>query len=181
MAELYRNHGVLLKTSLAEGMMGPPLEALHCGTPFVSTPVTGLKEYAAPGDNCLFVPWNDATAVGAALDRLALEPGLWEKLHLNALRSTAQWPDWDTQATRFEAALVALAPESKLNKDDLRALSVSIQFGDLMHWLAIRRLSDPQEGLGLLEKHAAHAHSEGKGRLGFLRRLRQKLRRWMKI
>lgn len=181
MADLYSSHDVVLKTSRAEGFGYPPLEAMHRGTPFLSTRTTGIEEYARFGKNSLSVPWDNAAAVGATLDRLALEPGLWLKLHKNALRSAAKWPDWDTQAQHFETALYALAPESKLNKDDLRALSVSIQFGDLTHWLAIRRLSDAQEGLGLLEKHAAHAHSEARGRPGFLRRVLQKLRRLIKI
>jgi hypothetical protein len=45
MADLYRSHHVQVKTPVAEGMFGPPLEGFHCGLPAIVTPVTGAEEY----------------------------------------------------------------------------------------------------------------------------------------
>lgn len=157
MAALYRSHDVLVKTSLVEGMLGPPLEALHCGTPFISTPVTGIEEYADFGVNCLEAPWDDRQAIGQLLDQLADDSALWTRLHENGLRTASSWPDWETQSALFEDKIKKLKEKSKLNQQDLAAFAQALQFGDLMHWLAMRRLSDKVEGASLLEKHASTA------------------------
>ena len=159
MSAYYRASDVLLKTSRAEGMVGPPLEALHCGTPFVSTPVTGIEEYAIAEENSLTAPWDDAVKIGQTLDRLVSEPQLWERLHRGALVAASRWPDWDAQAAKFNSALAALVRRPTLAQADLRALSETILHADMMHWLAMRGMSDRSVGIGLLEKHLAHQPS----------------------
>jgi hypothetical protein len=181
MADLYRNHDVLLKTSLAEGMLGPPLEALHCGTPFISTPVTGIEEYAKFGVNSLEAPWDDRQAIGKLLDKIATDSNLWFDLHKNGVATALEWPGWDKQTQLFERAITKLIKDPKLNQHDLAALGRTIEFGDLMHWLAMRRLSDKKEGISLLEKHAAHhnqaGHFPAPGDEGIPGKLKRTLRR----
>jgi glycosyltransferase involved in cell wall biosynthesis len=152
MALQYRSHHVLLKTSLVEGMFGPPLEAFHCGTPAIVTPVTGSEEYIRNGLNALVVPWNDERKVAREIDRLAGEEGLWEFLSEGALKTASAWPDWDKQAAEFEIAIVELSEGSKLSQTDMGNLSNAIAFNGSLHWLAMRRLSDKSGGLNLVEE-----------------------------
>jgi glycosyltransferase involved in cell wall biosynthesis len=152
MADYYRAHHVILKTSRVEGMFGPPLEAFHCGTPAIVTPVTGAEEYIRDGLNALVVPWDDERALARALERLATQQGLWALLREGALETASGWPDWSTQAREFNEAVENPAPNSAPTQSDLRQHSDAIAFNDLMHWLAMRRLSDKTGGIRLVEE-----------------------------
>ena len=151
MAELYRTHHVQIKTPLAEGMFGPPLEGFHCGLPAIVTPVTGAEEYIVDGVNSLVVLWDDQPALGLAIDTLARNKELWQELQDGARKTATAWPNWDQQAALFLDSLRRLAQSSKLTQFDLGSLGRSIQFSDMMHWLAMRRLSDKSDGPRVLE------------------------------
>ena len=152
MAELYRSHHVQVKTPLAEGMFGPPLEGFHCGLPSIVTPVTGAEEYIEDEVNSIVVLWDDAAAVGRAIDSLATNHELWKRLQNGARRTAESWPDWDTQASLFRESLLRVAKTSKLTQSDLGNLGRTIQFADMMHWLAMRRLSDKSAGPRVVEE-----------------------------
>ena len=142
MAELYRSHHVQVKTPIAEGMFGPPLEGFHCGLPAIVTPVTGADEYIQDQGNSLVVLWDDLAGVGNSIDLLANNRELWQKIQHGARKTAQSWPDWETQASLFRDALLRVAKASKLTRSDLGNLGRTIRFGDMMHWLAMRRLSD---------------------------------------
>ena len=152
MATLYRSHHVQVKTPLAEGMFGPPLEGFHCGLPAIVTPVTGAEEYIEDGENSLVVMWDDPAGVGRSIDLLAENRDLWIRLQDGARRTAQAWPGWDEQATLFRHALLRAAQTSKLTQSDLGNLGRTIQFADMMHWLAIRRLSDKSAGPRVMEE-----------------------------
>lgn len=152
MANLYRSHHVQVKTPLAEGMFGPPLEGFHCGLPAIVTPVTGAEEYIEDGKNSLVVLWDDPAGVGRAIDLLAENRELWARLQDGARRTAESWPGWDQQATLFREALLRVAQTSKLTQSDLGNLGRTIQFADMMHWLAMRRLSDKSAGPRVMEE-----------------------------
>jgi hypothetical protein len=145
--------------------------------------VTGIEEYAKFGVNSLEAPWDDRQAIGRLLDRIATDSGLWFELHNNGLTTALEWPGWDQQSQLFERAIVKLIKNPKLNQHDLAALGRTIEFGDLMHWLAMRRLSDKKEGISLLEKHAAHHNQAGRfpapSSEGIPEKLKKTLRRLM--
>lgn len=105
MAALYAEHDVLLKLSRFEGLGLPPLEAMHVGLPSVLTPFTGSEDYARHGENALVVGFDDAPGTAAALDLLARDAGLRERLSHGALRTAATWPDDGSAAAAFEAAV----------------------------------------------------------------------------
>jgi hypothetical protein len=151
MGAMYQRHHLLVKTPLVEGMFGPPLEAFHCGTPALVTPVTGSEEYIRHMQNSLVVSWSNPEEFSRQIDHLATTPSLGRKLSEGALQSAQAWPRWETQAVKFEQALLRVAATSKLTQHDLANLSRTISFGDLMHWLAMRRLSDKKAGPGLTE------------------------------
>jgi glycosyltransferase involved in cell wall biosynthesis len=151
MAELYARHHVLVKTPIAEGMFGPPLEAFHCGLPALVTPVTGAEEYIEDGVNAFLVSWNNPGEIAQRIDELARNRSLWNQLSAGALATADAWPDWDQQSSLFEEMLKAVSKESKLSQHDLANMGRTIQFADLMHWLAMRRLSDKDAGPKITE------------------------------
>ena len=146
MSKLYRSHHVQVKTPLAEGMFGPPLEGFHCGLPAIVTPVTGAEEYVEDRVNSLVVLWDDAAGLARAIDSVAANHELWRTLQSGARITAQTWPDWDAQSSRFKESLIRLAKSSKLTQSDLGNLGRTIQFADMMHWLAMRRLSDKSAG-----------------------------------
>ena len=152
MAELYRSHHVQVKTPLAEGMFGPPLEGFHCGLPAIVTPVTGAEEYIEDAVNSIVVLWDDTAGVGRAIDSLAENHDLWKRLQKGARKTAESWPHWDTQASLFRESLLRVAKSSKLTQSDLGNLGRTIQFADMMHWLAMRRLSDKSAGPRVMEE-----------------------------
>ena len=173
MAELYRSHHVQVKTPLAEGMFGPPLEGFHCGLPAIVTPVTGAEEYIEDGVNSIVILWDDTAGVGRAIDSLAENRDLWKRLQEGARKTAESWPHWDTQASLFRESLLRVAKSSKLTQSDLGNLGRTIQFADMMHWLAMRRLSDKSAGPGVME---ALMFGVGKPQESLLTRVMRKLK-----
>jgi hypothetical protein len=111
MAALYAEHDVLLKLSRFEGLPLPPLEAMHVGLPCVLTPFTGSEDFARHGENALVVSFDDSPGTTAALDLLARDAGLRERLSHGALRTAAAWPDQMAAADAFGAAVRELWAE----------------------------------------------------------------------
>jgi glycogen synthase len=66
-----------------------PLEAMGVGRPVVATGRGGSAEYLRDGENCLLFPAEDAEALARAVERLADDPALRERLRA-AGRETAQ-------------------------------------------------------------------------------------------
>jgi glycosyltransferase involved in cell wall biosynthesis len=121
MAELYASHDVLVKLSRLEGLSLPPLEAMHVGVPSVLTPFTGSDDYARHGENALVVGFDDHPGTVAALDLLARDELLRRNLAEGALATAASWPDADTAAEGFAAAVQA-ALDDPMPGADLRRL-----------------------------------------------------------
>ena len=80
-----------------EGLPVSIVEALACGLPVISTPVTGIPEVVKDGHNGLLIPENDPEALAAALERLARDPALLAQLRTNARASVVE--DFDIQRT----------------------------------------------------------------------------------
>ena len=115
MATLYQEHDVLLKLSRFEGFGLPVLEALHTGTPVVTTPYTGHDALVEDGVNGLVVDFDDEAGTAAALDLLATDRRLLTRLGGGAVESVREWPNADDAAQQFEEALELLVgrePES---------------------------------------------------------------------
>lgn len=176
MAELYRSHHVQVKTPMAEGMFGPPLEGFHCGLPAIVTPVTGSEEYVEDRVNSLVVLWDDVAGVAQAIDSLAEDHEWWQTLQRGARRTADSWPDWDAQSHRFSESLVRLARSCKFTQSDLNNLGRIIQFADMMHWLAMRRLSDKTIGQSLMLDMLSGESQVGWRESRLIRRLRLMLR-----
>lgn len=113
MREQYARHDVLLKLSRVEGLPLPLVEACHVGVPCVVTPFTGHDEVIRHGENGLVVGFDDRDGAAAALDLLARDRSLLQRLSAGAVESMSGWPSADEAAAAFATALteVAEAPE----------------------------------------------------------------------
>ena len=109
MAAAYGDHDVLLKLSRVEGVALPPIEAMHVGTPCVVTPHTGHDEYVRHRHNGLVVGFDDPRAAAAALDELARDRPLLDRLSAGALETAAGWPTAEESTDALAAVLQELA------------------------------------------------------------------------
>jgi glycosyltransferase involved in cell wall biosynthesis len=83
--------------SLYEGFGMPPLEAMSCGTPVVTSNSTSLPEVV--GDAGLMVPPTDADALAEAIVRLLRDPTLHAELRERGLQRARAF-SWRTTAER---------------------------------------------------------------------------------
>lgn len=113
LADLYRQCGVFVSTSWFEGLGLPPLEAMACGAPVITTDQRGARDYARDGQNCLVVPIRSPEAVGRAIVRVLTDSDCTRRLSLHGLR-TAEAYRWDPALDRFERVLQAAVSSSKV-------------------------------------------------------------------
>jgi len=87
--ELYARADCFLYASLSEGFGLPPLEAMACGTPVVTSAVTSMPEVC--GDAAFLVEPTESERIFEAVRRVLTEPDIAEELRVRGL----------TQARRF--------------------------------------------------------------------------------
>ncbi len=103
--KLYSSCNVWLCGSRTEGFHLPPLEAMACGCPVVSTRVGGPADIIEDGREGYLVDIDDVDALGARLiDVLSLGPTAWRRMS-EAARQKARSATWDDRAVLFEMAL----------------------------------------------------------------------------
>lgn len=66
--------------SLFEGLPGAVIEAMALGLPVIASDIGPVREVVEEGKNALLVPIRSSLALGAAIERLILEPDLREML-----------------------------------------------------------------------------------------------------
>lgn len=103
--DLYAQCDVWLCGSQSEGFHLPPLEAMACRTPVVSTRVGGPIDIIKPGINGYLAPVGDACALAEHVKQLLRKPPeQWRKMS-DAAYDTATRYTWDDATDLFEAAL----------------------------------------------------------------------------
>jgi glycosyltransferase involved in cell wall biosynthesis len=108
--KLYSQADVFLFASLNEGFGLPPLEAMACGTPVVSSCVTSMPEVL--GDAAFLVEPTDSERIFEATRRLLAEPDIAEDFALRG-RQRAREFTWRECARRTLLAYQAASqPES---------------------------------------------------------------------
>ncbi len=80
MPTLYRSVDAVVLPSYREGLPKGLIEAAACGLPLITTDVPGCREVVTDGVNGLLVPVRDASAIAAAIVRLAEDPPLCARL-----------------------------------------------------------------------------------------------------
>jgi glycosyltransferase involved in cell wall biosynthesis len=101
LAELYSSCNVYVLGSWYEGYPAPPLEAMACGAPVVSTDNLGIREYGIDGKNCLIVPPRNPEAMANAILRLLSDKDLCQKLSEEGLKTARQFT-WDKTVDKIE-------------------------------------------------------------------------------
>jgi glycosyltransferase involved in cell wall biosynthesis len=119
--QLYSQATVLLFASLNEGFGFPPLEAMACGTPVVTSCVTSLPEIC--GDAAFLVEPTDSERIFEATRRLLTEPDLAESFSVVGRQRARKY----TWAECAKATLLAYSnAKESASKDEepslLRAL-----------------------------------------------------------
>ncbi|GAV26146.1 glycosyltransferase group 1 family protein [Carboxydothermus islandicus] len=92
-AELYRGALCYVSGSYYESFPLPPLEAMACGCPVISTANIGVLEYAKDDYNSLLVEIGDFRKIAEKIKLLSLNNKLREKLITNGLK-TANLFNW---------------------------------------------------------------------------------------
>ena len=100
-AQWYRKANLFIYASWYEGFGLPPLEAMACGVPVVTTDCGGVLEYAIDGYNSLVTPIRDPAALAQAIQRLLSDTRLAAQLIQNGL-TTARRFTWDSFASQVE-------------------------------------------------------------------------------
>lgn len=102
---IYASCDVWLCGSRSEGFGLPPLEAMACRCPVVSTMVAGPVDFVRHGINGFLAPIEDSNALAAyLLDVLKLSEDTWKEMS-DAAHATATQYTWEDATDKFEAAL----------------------------------------------------------------------------
>ena len=105
LARIYASCDVWLCGSRGEGFHLPPLEAMACRCPVVSTAVGGPADIIEEGVNGHVVPIEDAPGLADRLSRvLKLSDADWRKLSDGAYATATRY-SWDDATVLFEQAL----------------------------------------------------------------------------
>jgi glycosyltransferase involved in cell wall biosynthesis len=103
--KLYARCDVWLCGSRGEGFHLPPLEAMACRCPVVSTAVGGPVDIIEDGINGYVVPCEDSDGLADRLQRvLGLPDATWRQMSDAALQTALRYT-WDEATSLFESAL----------------------------------------------------------------------------
>src|SRR5213075_3252929 len=97
LAVLYRLARVFVFPSLYEGFGFPPLEAMACGTPVITSNVSSLPEVV--GDAALLIDPLDPTAIAQAIRRVLMDSDLRDDLRQRGLRRVKDF-SWERSVRR---------------------------------------------------------------------------------
>ncbi len=111
LARLYSNADVVLCPSWYESFPLPPLEAMACGAPVVTTRY-GTEDYARHEENSLVVMPKDINAMAQSIMRLLQDEDLGEQMGKKGIE-TAKSFTWETAVDQMESIFKkALSSES---------------------------------------------------------------------
>ena len=98
---LYREHDVFVTATLSEAFALVILEALACGLPVVGTNIDALRAVIHHEENGLLVPPADPRALATAIERIARDEPLRQKLAANAHPSVLPQFSWPAIGDRI--------------------------------------------------------------------------------
>jgi glycosyltransferase involved in cell wall biosynthesis len=101
MAQLYSSVDLFVFASHVEGFGLPPLEAMACGTPVVTTDCLGVRDFVIDSENAILVPPKNPKALADGIIKILTD----EKLREKGLE-TAKNFSWDKVVDKFEKAFL---------------------------------------------------------------------------
>ncbi len=103
-ATWYHSSDLFVYPSWYEGFGLPPLEAMACGIPVVTTDCGGVREYAIHQHNALITPIRDPQSLATAILSILSNPQLANRLATHGIETAVKFT-WDQAAAKFERAL----------------------------------------------------------------------------
>jgi glycosyltransferase involved in cell wall biosynthesis len=89
-AAYMRQMDAIVMPSFHEGIPYTALEAMDLGVPLIASDVGGLREILTHDVDAVLVPPGDPVSLASAIERMAGDEGLRERLRLNARRTVAE-------------------------------------------------------------------------------------------
>lgn len=105
------NTDVMVLPSFAEGIPVVLMEAMACGVPCVSTPVMGIPELIAHGNNGLLAAPSNIVELADRIQRLASDPALRRTLGHEARATVTDGYDVRANCRRLRDLLASQVPE----------------------------------------------------------------------
>lgn len=104
----YSAADVYVGPSLEDTFAVPPLEAMACGLPVITTPTNGTSEIMTDGvDGLILGDANDAQTLGGQMRALAENPQLRERIGSRATETASKFT-WDENARQFREIFNAI-------------------------------------------------------------------------
>lgn len=118
--ELYREAFVYVCGSYYETFPLPPLEAMACGTPVVTTDNLGGREYCRDGVNCLKSAPGDVDGLSSHVIRLLDDADLYHRLQQAGYQTAAayQWPVILADLRKYYETVAEYVPAAKNMADE---------------------------------------------------------------
>ncbi|AQS58821.1 glycosyltransferase family 4 protein [Desulforamulus ferrireducens] len=91
LGEEYRQSYIYVCASEYETFPLPPLEAMSCGTPVITTPNDGVKVYGVDGENCLFFQPGNISELAEKIILLLENQQLYQQLQQKGYQTAAQF------------------------------------------------------------------------------------------
>jgi glycosyltransferase involved in cell wall biosynthesis len=105
LADLYSSCDVFLFSSWFEGFGIPPLEAMACGLPVVTTACGGVNDFAKDGVNALIVPPRNPKVAAEAVLRLLSNNTLAEHIKKEGLKTVNHFT-WSKAIDKMEKIFI---------------------------------------------------------------------------
>lgn len=106
LANLYSSADVVVCPSWYESFPGPPIEAMACGAPVVTTSI-GVEDYAKNEENALVVPPRQPFKLAEAILRLLEDKQLSDKFREKGPETARQFT-WEKTTDKFESLFKSL-------------------------------------------------------------------------
>jgi glycosyltransferase involved in cell wall biosynthesis len=101
-ADLYRSADVFVSTSWFEGFALPPLEAMACGTPVVTTDSGGIRDFCFHRQNAYITPPKNAARIAHGIKKV-----LMNDRFANRIRSAGVKSSKHSSSSRFGHRIVS--------------------------------------------------------------------------
>jgi len=105
LSSVYASSDIFVSSSWYEGFSLPPLEAMACGTPVITTDSLGVRDYVVHEKNAIVVPPKQPSILARAIIQLIKDDQLRKELSKNGL-DTAKKFSFHKVAEKVERAFL---------------------------------------------------------------------------